>query len=255
MANKTFFERGLVALLALILGCASMPAAVLAEDPVTRILFSDGERFAGQNVSQEGVETAIEALPGSLRMILYVKRTCKDCIAEYDSYELLGRLFAGDAVVPTFLWQNEFPEGDLVLPEAMCYLVGENLRLGDWVPTYFFTDGEGLILKKTIELPEAIAYLGETLSPEQKIGMLADFLARGNRVLLISEEEPSQEMKEEAEELAEKTGGEVMTVGLEKGLAWADFGDTAGIFSMLTGMSASVALVSVDGEQLELMER
>lgn len=223
----------IVPALAALLLCACAPAQE-PEPEVTRRIFEAGERFAGYEVTApDGEPTDIALLPGGRRLVLYLSATCGDCIAEFESYELLDELYPGEAPL-SFLWQTAYPaQGELALGDS--YLVPAGLRLGDLVPTYFLLDEGGTILHKSIELREAVAAFAAETPPEENARAVAGLLARKGDLLLT--------------ETAPENSPEHFTVvdcsaeGLPEGIA--TLRDSAGILPALSGVGQLPALLTL----------
>ena len=242
---------GICALL-LLAGCGARGGAENSGEEITRKIFQEGERFAGYEVlDQEGNRVEISQLPGRDRIIFYLSSTCGDCIREYEQYELLAELYPATAEQLHFLWQTSYPDEPETLAGSNAYTVPGDLRLGDWVPTYFLMDGDGKITHKSIELVEAFAAFAAEQSPAEHAEVLAAYLDKGREALLLLDSAPDAELTASAADTVSGLGLEsyrvidCTTAGTEETdeAVWADFTDSAGILSTLGGVSKFPALV------------
>jgi hypothetical protein len=243
----------LAALCLLLSGCATKAAS---SQEVTRVLFDEGERFVGYSVLSGDPEkpVALEDLPGAEKLVFYLSHTCKDCITDYDGYQYLAALLEDSEVALSFLWQSTLPKDDAVpaLPRSRFYRVDTDLRLGDWVPTYFYLDADNKILMKSIELTELAAYVKEHIPAETRRRLLQRYLEREGMILLLTPAKPDGAAKKALEGLvSDGKFKNSLVVGPKKGQNWAGFCDSAGVFAAMADLgdtSKPVYLYAQNGE-------
>lgn len=152
----------LAVLLFLILGNRSKPRK---ENGITQLSFSIGDRLGGYSVTDhEGNEVDIADISGNRTLTVFGMAGCRDCIADFSSYELIFSLYDSEEFSVVFIWDDEIPSSELEemgIPSEASYSAKGRYKFTDWVPSYYLTDQDDIIVSQTVEVEEAAKLLGD----------------------------------------------------------------------------------------------
>lgn len=152
----------LAVLLFLILGGRSKPRK---ENGITQLSFSVGDKLAGYAVTDhEGNEVDIADVSDTAALYIFGMAGCRDCIADFPSYELIFSLYDSEDFSVVFIWDDEIPSSELEemgIPSEASYSAKGRYKFTDWVPSYYLIGQDDVIVSQTAEVEEAAKLLGD----------------------------------------------------------------------------------------------
>mgnify|MGYP001036207180 CR=1 FL=1 len=172
--KKLTARQGKIAALAAALAVLLAAAGVLwANRPVPRrengvelLDFPLGSKLQGYDVyDSQGRALDISQISSAPTLIVFAMAQCGDCRAEFPSYGALLTLFNTEAFQVAFVWDDAVPQEDLDklhIPPSASYSAKGRYKFTDWVPSYYFVDGEDVITAQTKDLAEVAPLLPET---------------------------------------------------------------------------------------------
>lgn len=159
-----------VLLAAAAVGWANRPVP-RRENGVELLDFPLGSKLQGYEVyDSQGRALDISQISDTPTLLVFAMDRCGDCRAEFPSYRILLTLFNTEQFQVAFVWDDGIPQADLDklrIPPSASYSAKGRYKFTDWVPSYYFVDGEDTITAQTKDLAEAASLLPETtVSPE-----------------------------------------------------------------------------------------
>lgn len=162
----------LVCMVALSVAAAALMYFGASTKPVTRknngialLSFAVGDKLEGYTVTDSGGNAIDVAQMGSGdTLIVFGMEKCRDCIAEFPTYEMLYPLYHTDALSVVFLWDDGVPKdkmADMGIPEKASFTASGNYKFTDWVPTYYLVNNADEIIAQTTEIDALMEMLAE----------------------------------------------------------------------------------------------
>ena len=141
------------------------------ENGIELLDFPLGSKLQGYDVyDSQGRTLDISQRSSTPTLLVFAMAQCGDCRAEFPSYRALLTLFNTKEFQVAFVWDDTVPQADLDklhIPPSASYSAKGRHKFTDWVPSYYFVDGEDIITAQTKDLAEAALLLPEsTVEPE-----------------------------------------------------------------------------------------
>lgn len=140
------------------------------QNGILQLSFAAGQRLEGYEVyNAAGQSMDIADITDRPAMVVFGMATCRDCIADISSYNLLYALYNNADYAVVFVWDDEIPQerlDEMNIPPEASFSARGRYKFTDWVPSYYFVDEADIILDTTTSVDSAADRLsGQTVLP------------------------------------------------------------------------------------------
>lgn len=141
------------------------------ENGITQLQFSQGMTLSGYEIyDAAGKPLDISDISEKPTLVVFAMDGCRDCLADFPSYQILFSLFRTESFQVAFVWDDTVPQAELDklnIPASASYSAKGRYKFTDWVPNYYFVDEADSITATTKEASALPSLLPEVeVTPE-----------------------------------------------------------------------------------------